>query len=94
MQEGWAQLHPEEFVLNKGMTKEALKMADLFENLRRFINPIIMSGVSQPKLAGASNGDGDVVINFNIDKMNATKNEADSFSKRIQDTLKRNKGVR
>lgn len=94
MQEGWAQLHPEEFVLNKGMTKEALKMADLFANLQRFINPLRMSGVLQPQLAGASNGDGDIVINFNVDKMNATKNEADSFSKRIADTLKRNKGVR
>lgn len=92
-QEGWAQLHEEEFVLNKGMTKEALKMADLFSNLNRLINPLRMQPINPPQLAGTS-GNGDINLEFNIDKMIANDKEADSFSKRIGDNLKRLKGLK
>lgn len=90
-QEGWAQLHEEEFVLNKGMTKEAMKMADLFANLNRLINPVRMQPVPQPQLAGVNSG-GDINIEFNVENMNATRKEVDDFSNRIAAKINRFKG--
>lgn len=92
-QEGWSQLHPEEFVLNKGMTKEALKMSDLFANLNRLINPLNMNRIQPPQLAG-STGNGDININFHDNKFNATKQESTSWSKQLAGDLKRLKGLK
>lgn len=90
-QEGWAQLHEEEFVMNKGLTKEALRIEGLFENLSRLVNPLKMSSIVQPQLAGAT-GSGDINIHFNVDKMNATTKEVDDFSNRIAAKINRFKG--
>lgn len=91
--EGMAMLHEKEIVLNKDDTKNFLKGINILRTLDSLINPLKMSNIKQPELAGAS-GNGDIVINFNVDKMNANQNEVDTFSKRIADSLKRNKGVR
>lgn len=88
---GLGLLHEEEFVLNKGQTKEAMKMADLFSNLNRMMSVITMP--KQPTLAGATTGDS-YEFNFAVDKLNANEKEVNTFSKQIQDRLKRNKGVR
>ncbi|WP_144509990.1 transglycosylase SLT domain-containing protein [Bacillus sp. FJAT-22090] len=91
-QQGWSMLHPEEFVLNKGMTKEALKMADLFANLNRLINPIRMQPIKQPQLASNSNNISSTPIHFYVDKMYANEKEVDDFGKRLEEKMNRFKG--
>ena len=89
---GIALLHDEEFVLNKGQTKEAFKMADLFANLNRFASMITTP--KQPTLAGATTGGDTYEINFNVDKMTGNESDVKRFTKSFTDDLKRNKGVR
>lgn len=87
---GLGLLHEDEFVLNKGQTKEAFKMADLFANLNRFINVIKAPSVA---VQGAG-GDTNYEINFHVDKMDGGTGDVNKFTKMFTDQLKRNKGVR
>lgn len=92
-QTGWSQLHPEEYVLNKGQTKEALQMAGLLDNLRYMMGRIFTP--SAPALNSASTGDSQSVeINFNVAKMTGNETDVNKFTKQINDNLKRTKGVR
>lgn len=86
-----AMLHEEEFILNKGQTKEFFKVADFFDNMRNFMNKVTTP--KQPELQPAGTGE-PIEINFHVENMNATRQEADGFTKTIMDNLKRKRGIR
>jgi hypothetical protein len=89
-----AMLHEEEMVLNKKDTSSYKKLTGVLDSFLKFINPIRTTPIGQPVLpTSGSNGEG-IQINFNVENMNATQKEADGFAARIQNNLRRNRGVK
>jgi hypothetical protein len=64
------------------------------DSFLKFINPIRTTPIGQPVLANGGSGESPIQINFNVENMNATQKEADGFAARIQNNLRRNRGVK
>lgn len=91
--QGLAMLHEEEVVLNKPETKKLFDLIPVLEKLNTLLSPLTMPRVKAPELAG-TNGDS-YTFEFYVDKMNAgSERQVDDFAKKINDKLKRNKGMR
>ncbi len=88
-----ATLHPEELVLNKKDTKTFAKTMDILDRVFSMINPIKIPTISPPALA-LDTGQGDIEINFHVDKMTGDKNDVNKFTQQIARTLKRERGIR
>ena len=83
---GLGLLHENEFILNKEQTSEALKMADLFDNIKHMTKNFNRSG--------DTNTDSSITVSFDVEKMYATEEEAKGFANQLMNDLKRRKGVR
>lgn len=84
-----ATLHKEELVLNQKHTKDYFKAASIIERLQHLVSPFKAPKINQAAMAGDT-----YEINFNVENMNATKQEVDSFSTAIQNRLRREKGLK
>ena len=90
-------LHEEEVVLNKKETKDFFKYASILETLQRFINPLRTSPIKQPELNSYTSTPS-ISMEFHVDKMVANettaKNLAQTVLSEVQNTLKRERGIR
>lgn len=92
--DGLTMLHEEEVVLNKKETKDFFKYAPILETLNNMISPLLMPNIVQPSLIGntSNNNNSPIKIDFIVENMNATKEEAKNFVNDIMTGLKRERG--
>lgn len=88
-----AVVHPEEQILNKGETSRFFDLIPALQQIASLINPISMPTLRPPTLAGATQ-EGNIEINFHVDKMTGSKSDVDNFSQQIARRMKREKGVK
>ncbi|WP_341323360.1 phage tail tape measure protein [Solibacillus sp. FSL H8-0523] len=90
-------LHEEEVILNKKETKDFFKYASVLETLQRLISPLKMSPIRQPELNSVS-ATPSISLEFHVDKMIANESTAKSLAQtvlsEVQNTLKRERGIR
>lgn len=88
-----ATLDPEELILDKKDTKTFAKTMDILDRVFNMINPLKIPSITPPSLAQGT-GQGNIEINFNVDKMTGDKNDVDKFTRQVARTLKRERGIR
>ncbi|MGG0667644.1 peptidoglycan DD-metalloendopeptidase family protein [Lederbergia citrisecunda] len=88
-----ATLDPEELILDKKDTKTFAKTMDILDRVFNMINPLKIPSITPPSLAQGT-GQGNIEINFNVDKMTGDKNDVNKFTQQVARTLKRERGIR
>jgi len=87
----WLEVHEEEGILTKSQTKDFIQADSLLNNIRHLMDKIVAP--QRPSLSASGLSD-KIDINFHIENMNGTQQEAKNFGKMAMDELKRKRGTR